>query len=76
MDWKKIIATAAPGPASTALGGPPAGGVVSILADKVLGGSGDAVARRSEAGRRAGRRITPELRADPGGRSGVPGWRC
>lgn len=63
MDWKKIIATAAPGLA-TALGGPLAGGVVSILADKVLGGSsGDAVADEAKlAGVLAGG-ITPELRA-------------
>lgn len=63
MDWKKIIATAAPGLA-TALGGPLAGGVVSILADKVLGGSsGDPVADEAKlAGVLAGG-ITPELRA-------------
>lgn len=63
MDWKKLIAAAAPGLA-TALGGPLAGGVVSILADKVLGGSsGDAVADEAKlAGVLAGG-MTPELRA-------------
>lgn len=63
MDWKSILGAAAPGLA-TALGGPLAGGVVKILADKVLGGStGDAVADEAKlAGLLAGG-ITPELRA-------------
>lgn len=63
MDWKKTLAAAAPGLA-TALGGPLAGGVVSILADKLLGGSsGDAVADEAKlAGVLAGG-VTPELRA-------------
>lgn len=63
MDWTKILAGVAPGLAA-ALGGPLSGGVVKILADKVLGGSsGDPVTDEAKlAGVLAGG-ITPELRA-------------
>lgn len=62
-DWKKVLGSIAPGLA-TALGGPLAGGVVKILADKVLGGSsGDQVEDEAKlAGVLAGG-LTPELQA-------------
>ena len=63
MDWKKTIAAVAPGLA-TALGSPFAGAVVSVLTDKLLGGSsGDPVADEAKlAGVLAGG-VTPELQA-------------
>lgn len=62
-DWKSVLGAVAPGLA-TALGGPLAGGVVKILADKVLGGSsGDQVQDEAKlAGVLAGG-LTPELQA-------------
>lgn len=62
-DWKNVLSAVAPGLA-TALGGPLAGGVVKILADKLLGGStGDQVADEAKlAGLLAGG-LTPELQA-------------
>lgn len=63
MDWKKTIGSVAPSLA-TMLGGPLAGGVVAVLAEKVLGEStGDAVHDEARlAGMLAGG-ITPDLRA-------------
>lgn len=63
MDWKQIVASVAPGLA-TALGGPLAGGVVSVLADKLLGGStGDPVADEAKLAGVLSGGLTPELRA-------------
>lgn len=61
--WKEIVGAVAPGLA-TVLGGPLAGGVVSVLADKLLGGSsGDPVADEAKiAGVLAGG-VTPEIRS-------------
>lgn len=63
FDWKKTIAAVAPGLATLA-GGPLAGGVVAILADKMLGGTtGDPVTDEAKiAGILAGG-VTPEIRA-------------
>ena len=63
MDWKQIVAGIAPGLA-TALGGPLAGGVVAVLADKLLGGStGDPVADEAKLAGVLSGGLTPELRA-------------
>ncbi len=63
MDWKAIVASVAPGLA-TALGGPLAGGVVAVLADKLLGGStGDSVADEAKLASVLSGGLTPELRA-------------
>lgn len=61
--WKDVVSAVAPGLA-TILGGPLAGGVVSILTEKLLGGStGDPVQDEAKiAGILAGP-MTPELRA-------------
>lgn len=64
FDWKGLVGSVAPGIA-TALGGPLAGGIVSILADKVLGGStGDPVQDEAKlAGMLSAQGLTPEIRA-------------
>lgn len=63
MDWKQIVGAVAPGLA-TALGGPLAGGVVAVLADKLLGGStGDPVKDEAQIASVLAGGITPELRA-------------
>lgn len=63
MDWKQIVAGVAPGLA-TALGGPLAGGVVAVLADKLLGGStGDPVQDEAKIASVLAGGVTPELRA-------------
>lgn len=63
MDWKQIVASVAPGLA-TALGGPLAGGVVAVLAEKLLGGStGDPVADEAKLAGMLSGGLTPELRA-------------
>ncbi len=63
MDWKQIVSGVAPGLA-TALGGPLAGGVVAVLADKLLGGStGDPVADEAKLAGVLSGGMTPELRA-------------
>lgn len=63
MDWKQIVASVAPGLA-TALGGPLAGGVVAVLAEKILGTStGDPVADEARLAGVLSGGLTPELRA-------------
>lgn len=63
MDWKTVVASVAPGLA-TALGGPLAGGVVAVLADKLLGGStGDPVQDEARVAGVLSGGITPEIRA-------------
>lgn len=62
-DWKDIVKSVAPALA-TGLGGPLLGGVVSILADKVLGGStGDPVADEAKLAGVLNGGLTPELKA-------------
>lgn len=61
--WKEIVGAVAPGLA-TILGGPLAGGVVAVLADKLLGGStGDPVADEAKIAGMLSGGITPEIRA-------------
>ena len=63
-DWKKVVGVVAPGLA-TLLGGPLAGGVVKILADKVLGGStGDEAQDQAALSQALSGGMTPELRAE------------
>lgn len=64
MDWKQIIASVAPGLA-TALGGPLAGGVVAVLADKLApsGATGDPQADEAAVATALAGGMTPELRA-------------
>lgn len=63
MDWKTAVGAVAPGLA-TMLGGPLAGGVVALLADKMLGGtSGDPVADEAKIAGLVANGITPEIRA-------------
>jgi hypothetical protein len=62
-NWKEIVGAVAPGLA-TVLGGPLAGGVVSILAEKLLGqSSGDAVQDEAKIAGMLSGGITPEIRA-------------
>ena len=63
MDWKQVVGAVAPGLA-TLLGGPLAGGAVSLLADKLLGGSsGDPVADEARLAGLLSNGLTPEARA-------------
>lgn len=63
FDWKATIGAIAPGLA-TMLGGPLAGGVVAVLADKILGGSsGDTAADQAKLQDVLAGGVTPELRA-------------